>query len=366
MRYLTSKSSADKKSVMHVSIIGCSGVPNRYGGFEAFVENCGPAIAREVDSVVVTCDAALYSDRSSQFCGMERVFIPVRANGGASVLHDALAFFSVFWRSTHILVLGVSGGVWFPIFRLLCELSRKRLIVNIDGVEWRRSKFGFAKRLLLKLFDCLAQCCSHVVVYDNPALRPYVLRRALSKAVHIGYSGDHVLRLPSVVRQTETALTICRIEPENNLEILIQGVLHSQLKKYTIVGNWSHSAYSRELREKYAGEPRLVLLDPVYDANRLAELRESCEFYLHGHSVGGTNPSLVEMLFYDCCLLCLDVQFNRETARDCADYFSDANELTKLLSAGSLKSGGRVNLRGSFTSHAIAAQYLSVFNFCGR
>lgn len=361
MNNFASNARAHKKSVMHVSVIGCSGVPNRYGGFEAFVEHCGPAIAREVDSVVVTCDASLYSDRSSKFGGMERVFIPVRANGGASVLHDALAFLSIIRRSTHILVLGVSGGAWFPLFRLLCSLSRKRLVVNVDGVEWRRSKFSLPKRLLLRIFDYLAQYCSHVVVYDNPALRSYVLPSALPKSVCIGYSGDHVLRLPAVHRQPGTALTICRIEPENNIEILIQGALRSQLKKYTVVGNWANSAYGRRLRDNYIGEPRLALLDPIYDAHKLAELRESCEFYLHGHSVGGTNPSLVEMLFYDCQLLCFDVEFNRETAKDCADYFSDAGGLVGLLDGGALRFGDRVAIRETFTSRAIADQYLSVF-----
>lgn len=343
---------------MRVSIIGCSGVPNRYGGFEAFVEHCGPAIAREADSVVVTCDASLYPDREPCFGNMQRIFLPVRANGGMSVLHDALAFLAVLRRSTHIVVLGVSGGLWFPLFRLLCSLGRKRLVVNVDGVEWRRSKFSPAKRLLLRLFDYLAQCCAHVIIYDNPALRPYVLPWALPKAVQIGYSGDHVLRLPYIERQLGTALTICRIEPENNLDVLIQGAMRSPLKKYTIVGNWAHSAYSRELRARHAGESRLVMLDPVYDARLLAELRESCEFYLHGHSVGGTNPSLVEMLFYDCRLLCFDVPFNCETAKDCADYFGDADSLSCLLASPSPKSGDRAARREAFTSHTIARQYL--------
>ncbi|MFS9599350.1 hypothetical protein Q6311_30915, partial [Klebsiella variicola] len=79
------------------------------------------------------------------------------ANGAFSVLHDLLAFLRVFSRSQGIVVLGVSGGLWFPLFRAMCALTGKRLIINVDGVEWRRAKFSVNKRRLLKLFDALAQ-----------------------------------------------------------------------------------------------------------------------------------------------------------------------------------------------------------------
>lgn len=341
---------------MRIAFIGCSGVPNRYGGFEAFMEHCGPVIACEVESVTVTCDARLYPDRNPQFKNMRRRFIPVHANGGMSVLHDALAFLTVWRSSTHIVVLGVSGGLWFPLFRLLCSFGGKRLAVNIDGVEWRRSKFGLGKRRLLRLFDYLAQRYSDLVIYDNPALRPYVLHQALPRSVQIGYSGDHVLRLSGIFRQSGTALTVCRIEPENNLNVMIEGALRSQLQRYTIVGNWNNSTYGRALRERFESESRLTLLDPIYDSQQLAELRESCEVYLHGHSVGGTNPSLVEMLFYDCRLLCFDVPFNRETAGKGADYFSSAEELAFLLAEK--HPDHQIRHREAFTSSHIARQYL--------
>lgn len=352
------RSTTRTDAAMRVAFIGCSGVPNRYGGFEAFVEHCGPVIARNVQSVVVTCDAHLYPERGRHYRDMDRTFIPVRANGGASVLHDAAAFLSVFRQATHIVVLGVSGGIWFPFFRLLCGLGGKRLIVNVDGVEWRRTKFSRGKRLLLRVFDWLAQRCAHVVVYDNPALRGYVLPSALPRARQIGYSGDHVLRLPGIRHEPGTALTVCRIEPENHVDVLIEGFLNSPLKRYTVVGNWNHSAYGRELRERHAGNPRLALLDSLYDPQQLAQLRESCEIYLHGHSVGGTNPSLVEMLFYDCRLLCFDVPFNRETAGECADYFQDAASLSALLVSSSSRSADRTAQRAAFSAQRIASQYL--------
>lgn len=345
---------------MTVSFIGSTGIPNRYGGFESFLENCAPEIAARGIPVIVTCDARLYADQTPDFRGVRREFLSVPANGASSVVHDALAFLRIFAQSDQIVVLGVSGGLWFPLFRLLCGITGKRLIVNIDGVEWRRTKFSAGKRRLLKLFDTLAQRFSHRVVYDNKGLYGYITASAKEKSTCIAYSGDHVLRLEHAVRKTHTALTICRIEPENNLELLIEGALRSTLTEYTIIGNWNHSNYARALREKYTHEPRLRLLDPIYDSLKLAELRETCAYYLHGHSVGGTNPSLVEMLFYDCEIICFDVTFNRHSAGQCANYFKTADDLQSILDTPISKTIDRQILRSQYTAEAIADAYMEV------
>ena len=346
------------KEHYHFAFIGSAGIPNRYGGFEAFLEHCAPVLVAQGHSVIVTCDKSLYKTREASYRGVMRLFICIRANGATSVLHDLLAFFSVYRSATHIIVLGVSGGPWFPLWRLMCTLAGKRLIVNIDGVEWRRSKFTPWRRYVLRLFDALAQIFSHVVVYDNIALFDFVLSYCRGKAVQIGYPGDHVLRLSNVPRIDGTALTICRIEPENHISLLIDGALRSNLKKYTIVGNWSASDYGRSIRKSYTANPRLNLLDSIYDQKVLAELREKCTFYLHGHSVGGTNPSLVEMLFYDCVILCFDCSFNRETSGHAASYFTDAKELAQLIKDTDITPGERSEIRKIYTASNIAIKYV--------
>jgi hypothetical protein len=309
----------------------------------------------------VSCDARLYEDRTPDYQGVERIFLAVPANGGWSLIHDLLAFLKTYRKASHIVVLGVSGGFWFPIFRLVCNLTGKRLLVNVDGVEWRRTKFGMGKRWLLKLLDFLAQKFAHTVIYDNPGLHTYLIDSAKSKAICIAYSGDHVLRLKGVAAVPGTALTICRIEPENNLEMLIEGALLSSISNYTIVGNWSHSLYGRKLRKRYANEKRLALLDPIYNADGLATLRETCCIYIHGHSVGGTNPSLVEMLFYDSIILCFDVIFNRRTAEDSVNYFDDSDSLAILIDANlDICEISRIDTRNQFTANIISKIYISV------
>lgn len=350
---------------MQIAFIGSAGIPNRYGGFESFLENCGPSFAAATASTVVTCDASLYpNDTNPKFRGVRRIFLNVRANGASSVLHDLLAFLSVYRGSTHIMVLGISGGLWFPLFLFMCRIGGKRLGVNIDGVEWRRNKFSPVKKRILKIFDSLAQRFSDLVVYDNAALAEYVLPLARKRAVEIGYSGDHVRRLPDVIKKYSTALTVCRIEPENNIDLLIEGALQSNLLNYTIIGNWSNSQYGKMLKVRYSREIRLQLLDPIYDQDLLAELREGCTIYMHGHTVGGTNPSLVEMLYYDCAVLCFDVDYNRATAGQGASYFKDVDSLAVAINAAMAgQSGGdsaaRLNLREKYTSNEIANAYLN-------
>jgi len=343
---------------MRISFIGAAGIPNRYGGFESFLEHCAPDLATRVEAVTVTCERRLYQEEATTYRGVHRRFISVPANGGASMFHDLVAFLAVFSRSTHIVALGVSGGFWFPAFRLMCALSGKKLLVNIDGVEWRRLKFSRVKRLVLRVLDAAAQLSAHHIIYDNSALREFVMRGCLSKAIEIPYAGDHVARTDGT-RESGSALTICRIEPENNVDMLIDGAMRSRLRRYTIVGNWANSAYGRSLRETWGAEPRLQLLDPIYDQRRLAQLRETCEYYLHGHSVGGTNPSLVEMLFYDCDILSFDCPFNRSTAGEAVRYFANAHALAALIDGGPAGPHASLSrLRDRYTRANIAKAYL--------
>lgn len=342
-----------------VAFIGAVGVPNIYGGFEMFLESCAPTLLSRFNRILVTCDKARYASRDSKWQGVERVFIPVGANGASSVFHDLFAFLAVFFRANVIIVLGVSGGAFFPLFRLLCFLSNKKLIVNVDGIEWRRAKFSRSKRAFLYVSDRLAQFFAHAVVVDNEALRPFLLRSVKDSAVSIAYPGDHVKRVMLTGESGEGAhfLTICRIEPENNCHVLIAAFQRLGRGRYDFIGNWSASQYGTQLREKYKNVPGLNMQDPLYDPEILATLREGCTTYLHGHSVGGTNPSLVEMLFYDCPVIAFDCTFNRCTAGDAIMYFADEGDLVRQIADLTVECPNRDDVRRRYTRHRICGQY---------
>lgn len=347
-----------------IAFIGTVGVPNVYGGFEAFLEASVPLLVQRGHQVTVTCDASRYTDLTQDWHGAKRVFIGVPANGAASVLHDVLAFIKVFAGHRNIVALGVSAGIFFPIFRLLCSLSGKKLIVNVDGVEWRRAKFSFAKRAFLRLSDTLAQLFAHRVIVDNEGLRPYLTAIGNRKATYVPYSGDHVIRLPSASLPVDRyLLSICRIEPENNCDMLLAAFRDLGRGKYVFVGNWSASEYGRNLRSTFEGTPGLILSDPIYDSYHLARLREMCSGYIHGHSVGGTNPSLVEMLFYDAPIASYSCVFNRNTAGNDSEYFGSAATLTALMDRFLLGTARVTKAsRTRFTCLAIVEGYEKTFD----
>lgn len=344
-----------------LAFIGAVGVPNNYGGFEMFLESCAPEMVKSFERVLITCDSSRYTDHSTEWQGVERMFVPIPANGASSIRHDLAAFVKVFGRADAIVVLGVSAGIFFPFFRLASSLTGRKLVVNVDGVEWRRAKFSMWKRTFLYISDRLAQLCAHQIIVDNEALRPYLVAPVRKSAALIAYSGDHVERRPELAdtRPVEpNLLTICRIEPENNCHLLIEAFAEARCGSYVFIGNWNASAYGREIRAKYAGVPGLEMRDPVYDKDTLSGLRETCNLYLHGHSVGGTNPSLVEMLFYDCNILAFDCTFNRATADHAISYFTDARDLSRKIAAFVPSTDhGRKAVRAQYTRKRISSRY---------
>jgi Glycosyltransferase len=361
----TSRSFADGACI---ALVGSVGVPARYGGFETFVHELAPLLRSRGHQVVITCDATQYVDHPDQFEGCKLLWIPIRANGVLSTLHDTVALLRVCWKVDCILILGVSAGPVIPLVRLI---GRARVVTNTDGIEWRRGKFGRIKRCLLWVFDRLAQLGSHRVVVDNEALLAFVGNDTRTRTDVIPYGGDQAVRIaaltpPAELLKVEYALTICRIEPENNLDLLIRGFLGSPGERYVIVGNWEGSEYARQLRRRYRDEPRLLLLDPIYDVAVLRGLRERCKVYLHGHSVGGTNPSLVEMLFFDMPIVAFDCPFNRQTASEAARYFSDEAELAgalrSLWTEGVADGAVRQTVRNRYTWNRIADAYERVFS----
>jgi len=343
------------------AFIGSNGIPNKYGGFESFLEAICPEMVKRGYEVIVTCDPSRYSEREPFFEGVHRVFVSIKANGFRSTLHDLVAFFKVFAKSDVIVVLGVSAGPFFLIFRVCCWASGKRLVVNIDGIEWRRTKFSKPIRFVLWVYDLMAQISANTIIYDNRQLLNFIKPAFRSKAMLVAYSADHVIRNPAVKLVPKTALTICRIEPENNIELLILGALASGIDTYTFIGNWNNSSFGKALKAKYADEPQLQLLDPIYDLDLLVNYREACAFYLHGHSVGGSNPSLIEMLPYGCHILCYDCGFNRETTGVDAKYFSSPEDLARLinLNLDVPHSGDRV-IQERYTKKYIADRFIQL------
>lgn len=266
--------------------------------------------------------------------GAELRYIGLNANGVSSIAYDIVSLFSAVWhRSDVILLLGVSGAVTLPLIRLL---SRARILTNVDGVEWKREKWKGAARWFLRLSEHMAVRFSHDVVADNAGIAEHIKQNYGRNAYVIAYGGDHALQTPSnpydgPALPQRYALALCRIEPENNVAMILEAFASSTTLPLVFVGNWNNSAFGRELRQRYADYAHLYLLDPIYDVGVLRTLRGNAAMYIHGHSAGGTNPSLVEMMHFGLPILAYDCIFNRYTTEDRAIFFKDAESLRRSL-----------------------------------
>lgn len=344
-----------------IAIIGTVGVPACYGGFETLVDN----LLEGDGEYTVYCSSKSYSSKLDVYKSARLVYLPLNANGVSSVLYDALAIIHALMSKSQVLVvLGVSGGIMLPFVRLF---TRSKLVTNIDGLEWRRGKWNGLAKVYLKWSEKLAVKYSHVVIADNQGIADYVQNEYGIKAEVIAYGGDHVLAGAPVEKPADYAFGVCRIEPENNIHMILEAFRISGLP-LKFVGNWDASEYGRSLKLEYSMVDNIELVDPIYDLNTLFKLRSVCRFYVHGHSAGGTNPSLVEAMFFSKMILAYDCVYNRYTMKNHGCYFTDVNSLVRLLESlddTRLHRGGADLLeiaRDSYTWQSVRDKYLTVIN----
>lgn len=321
-----------------VAIIGTQGVPAQYGGFESLVENIIGDNCSEGIEYTVFCSSRDKDSSLKEYKGCKLRYVPLHANGMQSVPYDMLSMMKAIRGYDTIVILGTSGCLFLPVLR---TFSRSRIIVNIDGLEHKREKWGKVARLTLRLSEKTAIRNSDVVIADNKGIADYVAETYHKEAVIIAYGGDNAIRNVTEQRQQEIlaqygvtaddyAITVCRIEPENNTHITLEAFKRTG-RPLIFIGNWEHSAYARDLKDKYSQSENIQLVNSVYDLDVLYALRKNAHCYVHGHSAGGTNPSLVEAMSIGCRILAYDVVYNRETTHGKALYYRDVESLIQLL-----------------------------------
>lgn len=355
-----------------ISIIGIVGIPASYGGFESLVENL-TRFSNDDINYEVFCSSKQLTTRLEHHNGAKLKYIPLKANGIQSIAYDMVSLMQALkTKPDVILVLGVSGAVIFPFFKLF---SRSKIITNIDGLEWRREKWGRFARLFLKFSEYIAIKFSDVIITDNQALSDYVNSKYKLQTEVIAYGGDHAVNPGEISTSNgvdkflqgdeQFFLSICRIEPENNIHLILDTFTKIK-KKIKFIGNWNSSEYGRELVKKYSNFSNIELINPIYDINFLYQIRMSCAGYLHGHSAGGTNPSLVEAMHFGKPIYAYDCSFNRFTTEGKAFYFTDSDDLVQLLNDQRLKISENASAmqeiaKRRYTWKIITKQYESLY-----
>ena len=354
-----------------VAIIGSVGLPANYGGWETLVDHLTKNLSSQYD-ITVFCSSNRYNVQLDSYNGASLEYINLDANGIQSIFYDLISMIKSLKRADIQLILGVSGCVFLPILKLF---SSGKFIVNIDGLEWKRDKWGKVAKWFLKLSESIAVRFAHIVITDNKALQSYVLEKYGVSSKLISYGADHVryevlnkniLEKYSFLKK-KYSFGVCRIEPENNLDIILSAFSEFGKFDLVIVGNWNDSEYGKNLRMQYENCSNLHLLDPIYEQTLLNQLRSNCNMYVHGHSAGGTNPSLVEAMHLGLSIVSFDVSYNRETTHNRAVYFDSKAQLINILTQSkeidwlSVAKDMRLIAKSEYTWLTISKQYANLF-----
>lgn len=322
-----------KDRSIRVSIIGTAGIPAAYGGFETLAENL-VRYKRGPINYTVFCSGRRGKEQPQMHNGARLKYLPISANGMSSVIYDFISMiFSL--KQDVLLVLGVSGCLLLPFFRLL---YRGIIITNIDGIEWKRQKWSAFARMVLRCAEMLAIRFSDTIIADNSEIQCYVYTTYRHHSCLIEYGSDH---FTTTILKPDTekfpflldryAVVVCRIEPENNIHLILESFSKIQTCQLVAIGNWSNNQYSKRLYNQYNNHLNIKLLPPIYIANEINTIRSNAVCYIHGHSAGGTNPSLVEAMSLGLPVFAYDCAYNRATTENSASYWSSSMDLERLL-----------------------------------
>lgn len=316
-------------------MIGTRGVPARYGGFETAVEEIGRRLADAGHEIVVFCRPVPGDETGSRYLGMERVVLPALAfRSLETVSHTALSVFHPSLGAVDAaIVFNAANAPLLPVLRA----RRIPVATHVDGLEWRRAKWGTLGRSYYRMAESLAVRWSDRLIADAAGIAAYYREEFSAGTCQIAY-GAPIIENPGADRLAELGLTsqgyhlvVARFEPENHVREIVQGYVRSKASRpLVVVGSAPYSdAYTAEVHD--AADDRVRLLGGVWDQELLDQLYANSLSYLHGHSVGGTNPSLLRAAGAGAFVLAYDVGFNREVVGDNAWFFTDPASVATLV-----------------------------------
>jgi glycosyltransferase involved in cell wall biosynthesis len=323
-------------TTLSIAMLGTRGVPARYGGFETAVEEVGRRLADRGHRVVVYCRTAGDDDgpRPESFLGMELVHLPAARKRSLETLsHTALSVRHLLRHRTDAAILfNAANAPLLPVLRG----AGIPVATHVDGLEWKRAKWGGGGRRYYRTAESLAVRWSDLLIADAQGIADYYRDEFSAPTTLLSYGAP--LITPGHDRLAELGvapggyhLVVARFEPENHVDVIVDGYRRSAATMpLLVVGSAPYAAEYTERVHALADE-RVRFLGGLWDQEQLDQLYANCFTYLHGHSVGGTNPSLLRAIGAGAAVLAYDVDFNREVTQSTGRYFSDAAGVAALL-----------------------------------
>lgn len=361
---------------MKIAILGTRGVPNYYGGFEQFAEFFSVYLVEQGHEVYC------YNSHNHPF--QEKTF------HGVNILHQydpefKMGTFGQFIYDFNciidarkrnfdiILQLGyTSNSIWFFLLP-----KNPIIITNMDGIEWKRSKYSKPVQQFLRFAERLAAISSDYLISDSLGIQKFLKERYKKESTYIAY-GAHPFNEPNEtilkeynVEKENFNMIMARFEPENNLDMVLEGVaLNSEDNRSILVVGNHNTKYGEYLKNKFKTNENIKFLGAIYNLEHLNNLRFYSNLYFHGHSVGGTNPSLLEAMASKALVIAHNNDFNKGVLKENAFYFSNPQDVKKILKTVK-KSDNLHFIQNNFESivndfnwNKINGQYLQLFEEC--
>ncbi len=324
---------------MRIALVGTRGVPARYGGFETCVEEVGRRLADKGHTVVVYCRPSDSGDGPTpdRYLGMDLVHLPAARKRSLETLSHTAA------SVAHLVAHPVDAVVLFNAANspLLPVLRARRLPVatHVDGLEWRRAKWGPTGQRYYRGAEALAVRWSDALIADAVGIQEYYEEEFGAPTELIAYGAPIVeADRPDLLQQLELDpagyhLVVARFEPENHVDVIVDGYVRSSARQPLVVVGSAPYADEYTAKVQALGDDRVRFLGGVWDQELLDQLYANSLTYQHGHSVGGTNPSLLRALGAGAATDAFDVSFNREVLGGSGRFWSDAADVAALVEA---------------------------------
>ena len=357
-----------------VHIIGTHGVPAKYGGFETLTDFLCQYLGDEY-KITVYCNSNKYPQKTKKYFGAKLRYLKLDASGFKGIIYDFVSYLNALLTADIILYLSpVGSGFMTP----LKYLTGKKVIVNHGGLnEWEREKLSWFQRKWAKFNHSVAAHFADVNITDNNLYKKSIMETFNADSIVIRYGGDHVQKVsvddeilskkyPFV--KERYAVSVSRAQIDSNIHLVLEAFEHFKDYIIVLISNWNVSNYGKEMKQKYADNPNMILIDAIYDKRELDYLRGNAYVYIHSHSRCGTAPSLVEAMFLNQAILSYDIPTNHETTKGEAIFFQDADSLQNILTSitesqiNNLKKKLYSIATTEYTWKAISQQYKNVIN----
>jgi glycosyltransferase involved in cell wall biosynthesis len=323
---------------LKIAILGTRGVPNNYGGFEHIAGYLAKGLVEKGHELTVY-NSSRHPYKAREWHGVQIVqcFDPEYLIGvPGQFIYDLNCILDARKKKYDILlILGyTSSSIWGFLYP-----GKSVIITNMDGLEWQRTKYSKPVRRFLKMAEKLAVRSSRFHLADSPVIKEYLDAKYGIQSKYIAYGAtlsparkEHLLKEFGLTKH-HYYLLMARMEPENNIEMILDGFAMSGSEiKFVVIGN-TGNRYGKYLVEKYKQNRRIVFLGALFEESRVQTITSFCKLYFHGHSVGGTNPSLLDAMAAKVPLAVHHNAFNKSLTKENALSFSDAGEVSALIKA---------------------------------